>query len=411
MTNQESRLWRTLLQVSEQLDRQFAERKLLDGLSERIRAGEMAGPVLDYLFDSSPVFVPCDRIGIALLNDAGTHLVSRWVRSDASDIRIAAGYAAPLAGSSLQRVIEQGTPRLINDLEHYLRQNPHSESTHRIIQEGMRSSLTCPLVSGGRPVGVVFFSSRTPGRYTEEHVSAFHVVAGQLAVVVEKAQLYQELLDARLREAELRMQLLPATIAERAAHGRTVADHLPDAVVLATRLSGIGGLLEQHEPAVVMQLLDGLTDDFHELASHADVTPARSGAERWLAFAGLQGGVATDNATALVGFALNLTRAVAERSRENGVSGLDLHIGVDSGRVLAGVVGTRSQPTYDLVGECVSRAVSAASLNAPPSIRVSGTCRDLLAGRYHTRPLEPAEARVDAADILFELTSGDSPRG
>ena len=100
-----------------------------------------------------------------------------------------------MEGSSLSAVLESGRPRILNDLEEYLKGNPKSDSTRLVVKEGMRSSLTCPLIARGKPVGFMFFSSMTPGTYRDAHVELFLAIAGQLAVIVEKGRLYQQLVE------------------------------------------------------------------------------------------------------------------------------------------------------------------------------------------------------------------------
>ena len=104
-------------------------------------------------------------------------------------------YAAPLEGSSLRVLLETGRPRILNDLEEYLREHPESASTRLVVREGMRSSLTCPLIARGKPIGFMFFSSMTPEAYRDAHVDLFLAIAGQLAVIVEKGRLYQQLVE------------------------------------------------------------------------------------------------------------------------------------------------------------------------------------------------------------------------
>jgi serine phosphatase RsbU (regulator of sigma subunit) len=62
-----------------------------------------------------------------------------------------------------------------------------------LVQEGMRSSLTCPLIVQGRPVGFMYFTHDQPGAYATAHVEFFQQIAGQLALIVEKGRLYSEL--------------------------------------------------------------------------------------------------------------------------------------------------------------------------------------------------------------------------
>jgi signal transduction histidine kinase len=100
-----------------------------------------------------------------------------------------------MQGSSLQAIIDTGRPRILNDLKAYLLEHPQSISTSLIVDEGMRSSLTCPLIAMGKPVGFMFFSSTESETYRNAHVEIFMQIAGQLSVIVEKSRLYQQLME------------------------------------------------------------------------------------------------------------------------------------------------------------------------------------------------------------------------
>jgi diguanylate cyclase (GGDEF)-like protein len=188
------RLGRALAQLGIALERRFAEADALIRLGERVNTGLLLEEVLAQVFDAFRSIVPYDRIGCSMLEDEGRTVRAVWARSLAGEPKLGVGYGAPLAGSSLAQIIETGRPRIINDLEQYLREHPRSHSTRLVASEGVRSSLTCPLAALGRRVGFVFFSSNRPGAYSEHHVELLMRVAGQLSLVVEKGRLYAELL-------------------------------------------------------------------------------------------------------------------------------------------------------------------------------------------------------------------------
>ena len=164
-------------------------------ITDQINAGFTLDEVLNYVFDSFQTIIPYDRIGFALIEENGQVVRARWGRSKSSVMKIEAGYSAPLAGSSLQKIIETGQPRIINDLEAYLREHPKSDSTRKIVEEGMRSSLTCPVIARSKPIGFMFFSSMMANAYKDIHIDVFLRIAGELSIIVEKSKSYQELAD------------------------------------------------------------------------------------------------------------------------------------------------------------------------------------------------------------------------
>jgi len=188
-------LGQALRELGQVLEKQHKQIKIFNEITCRINAGLTLDQVLDYAFESLHSLIPYDRIGFSLLEKDGQLIRARWARSNAPQIKIGAGYSAELSGSSLQKIIETRQPRILNDLEAYLREHPNSESTQLIVEEGMRSSLTCPLIAMGRPIGFIFFSSMQPNTYRDVYVEDYLQIADELALIVEKAHLYQQSLE------------------------------------------------------------------------------------------------------------------------------------------------------------------------------------------------------------------------
>ncbi len=188
-------LGQALTDLGAVLEKQFDRMRTLSQITAQINAGLTLDEVLNQVFESFRSIIPYDRIGFSLLEEDGQVVRARWARSDAPEIKLAIGYSARLAGSSLQQIVETSQPRVLNDLEAYLQEHPQSESTRLIVAEGIRSSLTCPLIAVGKPIGFMFFSSMQSNTYQDAHVEFFLGIAGQLAVIVEKSRLYQQLVE------------------------------------------------------------------------------------------------------------------------------------------------------------------------------------------------------------------------
>ena len=168
------------------------ELKTLLCITHQINMGLTIEAVLDYAYRTLRAIIPYDRIGFSLLEEQDTVLRAYWARSKAPVIKIGKDYFADMKGSSLEKVLETGEPRILNDLEAYLKDHPDSKSTKDIVEEGMRSSLTCPLVASGKPVGFLFFSSMKAYEYQDAHVELFQQITGQIALTLEKSRLYEQ---------------------------------------------------------------------------------------------------------------------------------------------------------------------------------------------------------------------------
>jgi len=172
------------------------ERVALDEVNRRVAAEDSLKSIIDFLFETTRSICPCDRIGLAFVEEGGQRVVSEYAIASYEPLLLKQGYAEDVAGSTLRKVIEIGVPRVINDLEAYLARKPESRSTKILVSEGVRASMTCPLVVNGRNVGLLFRSSREKGVYGEHEVYMHLAVAERLSQAVEKAWRIKELTDA-----------------------------------------------------------------------------------------------------------------------------------------------------------------------------------------------------------------------
>ena len=202
------RLGVAMRELAQALESRYSEIRRLSEVTSQINAGLLLDDVLEGVYRDFQDFIPYNRIGFALLEDKGAVLRARWAKTDLPTVRLQKGYSAPMAGSSLADVIATRQPRIINDLVAYSASKPSSQSTRLIIAEGIQSSLTCPLIANGVPVGFIFFSSARPNIYANAHVETFQQIAEQLSVMVEKGRLVSELAEQKAaieeRNEELR---------------------------------------------------------------------------------------------------------------------------------------------------------------------------------------------------------------
>lgn len=167
---------------------------LLLALTEKINRGNTLHEVLDYIFDSFTEAIPYDRMCYAVVSKKDLKTKAIWNRSNLPNMYLDNGYEEELVfESSLRKIIATGKPRIINDLQKYYNDHGSSQSTQLILNEGIMSSLTCPLYIYGSIMGFLFFSSTKKDTYKDLHISTFTGLAGNISGVLEKTRMYQEL--------------------------------------------------------------------------------------------------------------------------------------------------------------------------------------------------------------------------
>lgn len=179
---------------------------LLHELTDRVSAHVALDEVLDFVYDNFHGLIPYNRIAYSFVDYERQRLIARWARSD-RPLKFEPGLSTSLAGSSLQDALEKGKPVIIDDLAGHLVEHPHSESARLIVEEGLHSSLACPLTVRGRPVGFLFFSKEEPHCYSAAQVELFEEIAGHLAWLIERSQLADDVRRAHEEAVAEREQL------------------------------------------------------------------------------------------------------------------------------------------------------------------------------------------------------------
>jgi signal transduction histidine kinase len=188
---------------------ELALARLIGEINKQMISGVDYVRVLDFLFSSLDLIIPFDRIGIALVDvdgaDARLHLT--WVKSKLPGSALAKNYSALIRGSSLEKLLQTKQPRILNDLIEYSALHPGSHSTKLILQDGIRSSLTCPLSANDKQIGVIFFSSALSNTYQDAHVASFLTIADEISLVIDLARLKVQTSSAHDQSTNLAMVL------------------------------------------------------------------------------------------------------------------------------------------------------------------------------------------------------------
>jgi class 3 adenylate cyclase len=194
----------------------------------------------------------------------------------------------------------------------------------------------------------------------------------------------QRLLEAeRARSEGLLRNMLPESIAERLKQREEViADASPQVTVLFADIADFTEHAERSPPEATVALLNELFSQFDVLTEARGLEKIKTVGDAYVVAGGLPDPM-PDHAGAVAELALEMLNVAAGRSLPDG-GPVRLRIGVDSGPVVAGVIGRR-RFSYDLWGDTVNTASRMETTGVPGCIQVTERTRELLGDRYQFR--------------------------
>src|SRR6185503_5573050 len=206
-----------------------------------------------------------------------------------------------------------------------------------------------------------------------------------LAVFAAQRRAALVALRAEQARAEgLLLNILPSSIADRLkVDSHTIADQFSSASILFADVVDFTPRSELLEPAEVVGLLDHLFSHFDTLAERYGVEKIKTIGDAYMVAAGVPR-PRPDHARALVSMGLDMVEAM-HSSDEVGHLGLELRIGINSGPVVAGVIG-RKRFLYDLWGDAVNTASRMESHGTPGRIQVTRATYELLKDEFDLEP-------------------------
>lgn len=194
-------------------------------------------------------------------------------------------------------------------------------------------------------------------------------------------QYEKELLQLEKEKSEhLLLNILPRAIAERLKGGeRTIADSHAEVTVLFADLVGFTQLSRSTAPLELVTMLNEVFSHFDRLAERHGLEKIKTIGDSYMLVGGLPL-PRDDHAAAVAEMALEMIEDVA-RINEKNERQISIRIGINSGPVVAGVIG-RKKFTYDLWGDTVNLASRMESAGLPNSIHVSPGTRAALADKF-----------------------------
>ncbi len=222
------------------------------------------------------------------------------------------------------------------------------------------------LIKSARKVGAGEFDAIVKSGSQDE----FGDLAKSFNQTIDILRAKTQLIEQKNRENEaLVLSIFSPAIAKRLKQGdREIADQISNVSVLFSDLHRFTKLTQTMSPQEVVSLLNELVTAFDEMTDKYGLEKIKTIGDGYMAVCGLSV-PRLDNDKRTVDFALEMLSFVRRFNYEKGLH-LDLEIGINSGDVVAGVIG-KNKLLYDVWGDTVNIANRLKSACPPGAILVS----------------------------------------
>jgi class 3 adenylate cyclase len=199
--------------------------------------------------------------------------------------------------------------------------------------------------------------------------------------IQERQEAEQALRQAQSQSEELLLNILPAPIAERLKNGgETLAERYENTTILFADIVDFTPFSAQMTPVCLMETLNEIFSCFDRLVEEYGLEKIKTIGDAYM----VAGGVPiprSDHAEAVMELAIAMRREIRRFKYSSGKP-LRLRIGMNTGTVVAGVIGIRKF-SYDLWGDAVNVASRMESQGLPGRIQVTEATYHHLCHRYN----------------------------
>lgn len=285
---------------------------------------------------------------------------------------------------------------------------------HSIIQQQIRSAICVPLAIEKRVLGSIYVDMRNPKQhFSEEDVELFASMAAQLAMAIENVRLHDRMIAEAKHRANLGRFLSPAVVEQVLQHGTQLGlgGQKRFATTMFCDIRGFTSLAERLAPT---ELVGALNEHFTAMTEiifrHQGTLDKFIGDEIMAVFGSP---ITRDDDTArAVQAGLEMLQRNAELNEQRGHRGLpplQIGIGMATGEVIAGYVGSPDRMEFTVVGDHVNVASRLCSkAQAGQLLALETTYADVqnfvVAESVGLLELKGKESRVEAYHIQQMIT-------
>jgi len=362
--------------------------------------------------------------GCLIMEENGQWMVQQADTTEA-ETRGSGGGPTPLLGNS--HVPESVVQYVIRTRESLVLDNVLEDdrfSSDPVVQERKLCSLLClPVMNKGLLSGILYLENNLQsGVFTDSRVHFLRLLSGQIAISIENALLYENLEQKVVERTEqiarqkdqleqekhksdnLLLNILPAETAEELKRfGRAKPRQYDSVTVLFTDFVNFSHAAERLSAEELVEEIHKYYSAFDAILSKYNLEKIKTIGDSYMC----AGGLPMENITHAfdaVSAALEIRAFIEQENTErksNGLTSFECRIGIHTGPVVAGIVGTKKF-AYDIWGNTVNIASRMESSGAPGKVNISQATHALVKELFHCEHRGKIEAKhAGLVDMYF----------
>lgn len=394
-----------LVQDEESLRRDYEKLRASYEVMRAIGVQLDVDDILTKIIDAAFQLVPADR-GVILLYDENRELTPRCVRTKKAQ---AEGEEVKISTTLIEEVLRDKAAVLSSDAS----VDERFSTAHSIIMQGIRSSMAVPLLHGGEVFGIMVLDSQIAANaFTEKDLQLFQNVANQAAIAIQNS-LYAKKLEAEAVTRERFQRLLSPAIAEQVLSGNVEVKkygELRETTVLFSDIRGFTSMSEKSDPQTIVDMLNDYFERMVEIVFEYEGTLDKFVGDEIMALFGAPVSHPDDPYRA-VKTARRMMESLAVFNEERlarGQESVQIGIGVNTGDVIAGYLGSSKALEYTVIGDAVNTGARLCSAAGPGEILISEHTYARVKDYFEVEELPPTRVKGKAAALKIYRVVGET---
>lgn len=343
--------------------------------------------ILEEILDRTFEFLNCDRGVILMPDDAGEFRPKKF-KTKKDDDKIS------ISSTLLAQVQKEKAGILSSDAQ----MDNRFKQARSIIMQGIRSSMAVPILHQDELLGIMIIdSSVAVNAYSEKDLHLLSNIANQTAQFIKNSEMAKKI-ETAAATRERFQRLLSPDLAELVVSGQLTVEKggkTRNATVLFADIRGFTAMSEDMVAAEVLQMLNEYFEVMVEVVFNHEGTVDKFVGDEIMVIWGAPVKHGDDPIRA-VSSAVSMQQALIEFNETRASEGLmPIHvgIGINTGELVAGYIGSTRTMSYSVIGDTVNTAARLCSAAKAGEIIVSEATYKYIKNDFQTEALPPITAK------------------